>query len=129
MRRARSVQRLRFVLALFSCVAIANLAQKPASGQAGQRQPGPKIVDGVDCSQLAALGIDKQANLRAGAIRVACGIEAPGTAGPVSSANEPPSPLGPYTNVDVVTGPETYPHVTQSESMVWSSDGNTIVVN
>jgi hypothetical protein len=129
MRRASLAQRLRFAVALLSCFAVANLAQKPASGQAGQSQPGPKIVDGVDCTQLAALGIDKQANLRAGAIRVACGIEAPGKAGPVASGNEAAGPLGPYTNVDVVTGDEMFPHVTQSESMVWSSDGNTIVVN
>jgi hypothetical protein len=100
-----------------------------ASGQAGQKQPGPHIVDGVDCSQLTALGIDMQANLHAAAIRIACGAEAPGKAGPAASGNEMASRLGPYTNVDVISDPETFPHVTQSESMVWSSDGITIVVN
>jgi hypothetical protein len=127
--RASFARCLRFALSLLLCVAGANLAHMAASGQEGQKQPGPHMVEGVDCSQLAAKGIDKQTNLHAAAIRIACGTEAPGRPGPVASGNESPEPLGPYTNVDVITGPETLPHVTQSESMVGSSDGNTLVVN
>lgn len=79
------------------------------------------------CSQVQQLGIDKQANLRAAAIRVGCGLEPAGSPIAVTSAPaEAPALPG---NVDTVTGPELYPHVTQSESMVWSSDGKTIVVN
>jgi hypothetical protein len=129
MTRASLARCLRFVLSLLLCVAGANLAHMAASGQEGQKQPGPHIVEGVDCSQLAAKGIDKQANLHAAAVRAACGTEAPGQTGPVASGHESPEPLGPYTNVDVITGAETFPHVTQSESMVGSSDGIRVVVN
>src|SRR5260221_13914016 len=37
---------------------------------------------GVRCSDIYKLGIDMQENLRATAIRVACGLDAPGSAGP-----------------------------------------------
>ncbi|PYK26132.1 MAG: hypothetical protein DME59_08445, partial [Verrucomicrobia bacterium] len=33
----------------------------------------PLVPAGFDCSQIHALGIDRQDNLRAGAIRIACG--------------------------------------------------------
>src|SRR5207247_10874100 len=89
----------------------------------------PETTTGPDCSRIAELGIDKQQNLRAASIRIACGLEAPGEPGVVSAAPEVPSPLAAPTNVNTITGTETYTSVTQSESMVWSSDGNTIVVN
>jgi hypothetical protein len=129
MKSASVARQVQFAVSLLLCVVGANLAHMAASGQAVQKQPGPHIVDGVDCSQLAALGIDKQTSLHAAAIRIACGTESPGEAGPAASENPVPDPLGPYTNVDAVTGPEVYPHVTQSESTIYSSDGNTIVVS
>jgi hypothetical protein len=87
----------------------------------------PNTVLGVDCASIQQLGIDKQQNMRAGAIRVGCGLEPAGAPGPAQPAPEPK--LAPPDNVDIITGTETYPHVTQSESMIWSSDGKTIVVN
>jgi len=106
-------------------VAAVLLAAMPQEGAA-------RTVLGVDCSQIWAQGIDKQANLRAAAIRVGCGIERAGAAKPTFGVAESPEGVVPpaiFMNFDVITGTETYPHVTQSESFTWSSDGNTIVVN
>src|SRR5204863_4317603 len=35
----------------------------------------PLVPNGFDCSKIHELGIDKQDNMRAGAIRIACGLE------------------------------------------------------
>jgi len=86
-----------------------------------------QTVLGVQCSQIFELGIDKQENLRATMIRVACGMDAPGFAGQDGEGIESPED---FTNINLITGGETLPHVTQSESMVWSTpDGSAIVVN
>ncbi|PYU86714.1 MAG: hypothetical protein DMG08_29350, partial [Acidobacteria bacterium] len=88
-------------------------------------------IDGavIDCSRIQELGIDRQANLRAARIRVLCGLESPGEPAAGTGASQTSGEAGPFANVNTITGTETYPSVTQSESMVWSSDGNTIVVN
>jgi hypothetical protein len=99
-----------------------------ATGQ----QAAAKSVLAVDCSQIKALGIDKQTNSRAATIRLGCGLEQTASPGPASAAGDarPGDDLPAIpANVDTITGTETYPHVTQSTSMVWSSDGNTVVVN
>jgi hypothetical protein len=70
----------------------------------------------IDCSQVEAMGIDKQTNLHAGAIRVACGLEPAATAGPGGAL--PPELLPGGANANVVTDTDTWPHVTQSESMI-----------
>jgi len=81
----------------------------------------------VACSDIFALGIDKQENLRATMIRVGCGLDAPGALGPEGLGIESPED---FTNINLITGLEIFPHVTQSESMVWSTpDGQTVVVN
>jgi len=86
-----------------------------------------QTVLGVQCSQIFELGIDKQENLRATMIRVACGLDAPGYVAQDGEGIESPED---FTNINLITGGETLPHVTQSESMVWSTpDGQTIVVN
>ena len=90
---------------------------------------GEKVVDGVPCSQITRLGIDKQANLRAARIRMGCGLEPAGSTAPGSVMVPEMAPPALPGNTDTVTGPEIWPHVTQSESSVWSSDGKTIVVN
>jgi hypothetical protein len=89
-----------------------------------------KVVLGVDCSQLtpqAAQKLHMQTNLRASMILVGCGLVPGGK--PKAGAK----PLGPQSrllspDVNVITGPETWPHITQSESMVWSSDGMKVAV-
>jgi len=98
--------------------------------EAGPVKAGEATVLGVQCSRVNELGIDKQENLRATMIRVGCGLEAGGDPDlfPASEAERPAFING--VNVNTITGPENFPHVTQSESMVWATpDGSTIVVN
>src|SRR5215468_6054285 len=85
-----------------------------------------KSALGVPCSEIFERGIDKQENLRATMIRVACGLEAPGQEGPEGEGTDALD----FTNINLITGAETFPNVTQSESMVWSTpDGQIVVVN
>jgi hypothetical protein len=109
-------------------ILVTSLLVTQASLLAQRADQPPRSVLGVDCSRIAELGIDKQTNMRAAMIRVGCGVEQPGTAGP-ALAEPVLGPLGAATNVNTITGPEIFPNVTQSESMVWSNDGNTIVVH
>ena len=80
----------------------------------------PLVPNGFDCSKIHELGIDKQENFRAGAIMIACGLAKGGSASLGSRfsqwlRNLLPMPLV-YggTDVDLITGTETYPNVTQS---------------
>ena len=115
-----------------------------SSAQAQQKH---KIIDihglppGFDCSRIQALGIDRQENLRAGRIMIACGEAEGGSASPAGVfsqfvQNLLPASLEPASleygtaDVDVVTGPDTLPHVTQSETYtsVNPDNPNQIVV-
>jgi len=87
----------------------------------------PGSVLGVECSQIGALGIDKQMNMRAAMIRVGCGVEAAGNAEGTAQGGRSGAQDAPL-NVNTITEEEVFPKVTQSEAMVWSSDGATIVV-
>src|SRR5262249_34039062 len=94
----------------------------------------PKTMLGVECSRASELCLEKMLNVRAHLVLSGCGLEQPVEPGVPSSASKPsesalPAMLFPPANVNTITGPEVLPHVTQSESMVWSSDGQTIVVN
>src|SRR4030095_16808324 len=68
------------VLAIFGFGTFSGLTAD--SVQAQQR---PTIIDvpglppGFDCAQISALGIDKQENLRAGLIMIACGLSEGGS--------------------------------------------------
>ncbi len=106
---------------------IGTLIAVPAFAQAGKAKLSSETVLGVPCSDIFKLGIDKQENLRATSIRVGCGLEAAGAAGEEADGFDAVDDL---INVNTITGPEPFPHVTQSESMVWSTpDGVTVVVN
>ena len=84
--------------------------------------------ESIDCTQIEALGIDKQMNLHAAQIRVACGLEPAGSAGHGDTL--PPESLPGGANANVVTDTDTWPHVTQSESMIAiDSFASTIVVS
>ncbi len=90
---------------------------------------GPLSVLGVECGAgIRELGIDKQLNMRAGLIRIGCGVDQAGQPGTTRSRGGPGLEPAP-PNINTITELETFPKVTQSESMVWSSDGTTIVVN
>jgi hypothetical protein len=108
-----------------------------STAQAQQRYKPAHFGDSVDplvpvmfdCSKIHELGIDKQENFRAGAIMIYCGEAQGGTASPGGTASRLVekllSPLA-YgtTDVDLITGPETYPHVTQSETFVATNPDN-----
>ena len=121
---------VRRISLFLGCLAAFTWLTSSSSLRAQTQPPGSRAVLGVPCASVSDLGIDKQMNLRASMIMVGCGLAAGGTTESVPQAG--PAPLfgtpGP-NNVDLITGTETYPRVTQSESMVWTSDGHTIVVN
>src|SRR6266702_4879297 len=87
---------------------------------------------GFDCSTIRAKGIDKQENMRAGAIMIACGqtpggsTSATSTLGPVGrSIQELVAPLAfGAGDVDLITAPETSPNVTQSETFTTANPDN-----
>jgi hypothetical protein len=94
----------------------------------------PLIPAGFDCSKIHELGIDKQENLRAGAIMIACGLSEGGIPFHGSGVSKfvqklmAPASYG-GLDVDLITGPETFPNVTQSTTFSWANpDTNDIVV-
>src|SRR5438270_4788977 len=124
------------------------LSAPAASSAKGQQKYSPAINSnvfgalppGFDCSTIHEKGIDKQDNMRAGAIMIACGLSEGGSASRGSGffgngssqwiGNLLPAPLfigG--SDVNVILPDAAYPKVTQSESMEWGSPNNTWVVN
>ncbi len=96
----------------------------------------PLVPDGFDCATIHEKGIDRQENFRAGAIMIACG----GASGDSDSATlglggqlvqKLLNPLA-YgaADVDLITGTEISPNVTQSETMTTANpdDPTQIVV-
>ena len=94
------------------------------------------IPPGFDCAQIRALGIDRQENLRAGAIMIFCGEAQGGAPSPSAAFSQfaqslLPSPLAfGGTDVDLITGADTGSHITQSEtySLANPDNPNQIVV-
>ncbi len=99
----------------------------------------PLVPAMFDCSKIHELGIDKQENLRAGAIMIHCG-QAKGGDPETGLANSSafsklvrnltaPLVYG-STDVDLVTGTESFPNVTQSETFSSANpdDPNEVVV-
>lgn len=85
-----------------------------------------------DCSQLSALGIDKQENLRAGVIQIYCGAKG-GSAtdedGNYSVAQDVLAPLLGGVDADVVNPQtDTGTHITQSESFIAANPDNPSIV-
>src|SRR6266850_4529033 len=77
----------------------------------------PLVPAYFDCSRIPELGIDKQENLRAGAIMIACGEAEGGSPSPTDAVMQALipqwNPLLGTTDRDLVTGTETSPHITQ----------------
>jgi hypothetical protein len=94
----------------------------------------PLVPPGFDCCKIHELGIDRQMNFRAGAIMIACGLSeggmsfhGSGVSNFVQKLMAPVSYGG--TDVDLITGFETFPDVTQSTTFSWANpDTNDIVV-
>jgi hypothetical protein len=96
----------------------------------------PLVPAGFDCSRIEELGIDKQENFRAQAIMIFCGRAEGGKPSPSDAFSKLvqdllPEPLA-YGGADVnlITGAETSPNVTQSETyaLVNPENPNQILV-
>jgi len=93
----------------------------------------PLVPNGFDCSRIHELGIDKQENFRAGAIMIACGRAQGGAASPIGGAFSQAikaveklwAPLVYGTaDVNLITGTEIFPNVTQSETFSTANPDN-----
>src|SRR5438034_4247114 len=92
----------------------------------------PLVPVGFDCSKIHEKGIDKQENFRAGAIMIACGE----VSGAATSATSTLGPIGHFiksllmplaygaTDKNLITGTETFPNVTQSETFTTANPDN-----
>ncbi|MBW8060449.1 MAG: hypothetical protein FVQ78_09035 [Solirubrobacterales bacterium] len=105
-------------------IIVAALASWPAGAQA---EEGGGSVS-AECASISAQRIGMQMNLHASEILVNCGVMPAGSAtGRSTSSPSAPGASFAGSDINVITGTETYPHVTQAESFVWSR-GSTIVV-
>jgi hypothetical protein len=97
----------------------------------------PLVPAAFDCSKIKQLGIDRQENLRAGAIMIHCGMfegrESSSFHGKAFSkvVKDLTAPLV-YgaTDVNLITGTESFPNVTQSETFTTANpdDPSQVVV-
>lgn len=90
----------------------------------------PLVPNGFDCSKIHELGIDKQENLRAGAIMIFCGLSeggipfhGSGFSKFVQKLMAPVSYGG--LDVDLITGAETFPNITQSTTFSTANPDNS----
>src|ERR1043166_1293931 len=85
---------LRVLIGLFIVLAgvfLALLGSGAFSVQAQQivtNSPDPLVPSAFDCSRIGELGIDKQENLRAGAIMIFCGETEGGAVSPVGTFSQ-----------------------------------------
>ena len=90
----------------------------------------PLVPVGFDCTKIEELGIDKQENFRAGAIMMACGAD--GASSSVGGFFQRVAqgvkkllvPLYGAGDVNLITGTETPPNITQSETFTWANPDN-----
>src|SRR5947208_3059066 len=109
-----------------------SVIQAMTKGKIITQSTDPLVPVGFDCSKIHEKGIDKQENFRAGAIMIACG-EVPGAA---TSATSTLGPVGHFikklltplaygaADVNLITGTETFPNVTQSETFTTANPDN-----
>jgi len=114
-------------------LALLGLGQFSAEAQqkktANTKAPNPLIPSLFDCSQIASLGINVQENLRAGAMMIYCGLSIGGSPDAESAGatlvQEMLAPLLGGTDENLITGTETSPHITQSETFAAVNPDNT----
>jgi hypothetical protein len=118
------------LLAVLSFGAFSTQAQQNYSVTTGTIHPFVPLF--FDCSKIRELGIDKQENFRAGAIMIFCGEAEGGEPGEVPSSSAfsklvqgamAPLTYG-TTDVDLITGTETPPHIIQSETFTTANPDN-----
>jgi hypothetical protein len=90
----------------------------------------PLVPPGFDCSKIHQLGIDKMEGFRAGAIMIFCGEAKGGSASPSHRGFSrlvqilmAPLTFG-GTDVNLITGTETPPHIIQSETFTTANPDN-----
>src|SRR5438552_923632 len=114
-------------LALLGFGTFSAQAQQKYNADAGSSDP--LVPPGFDCSTIHENGIDKQENFRAGAIMIACGEAEGGSASSYGAFSQlldrltAPLAYG-GADVDLVTGADTFPHVTQSETYTTANPDN-----
>jgi hypothetical protein len=97
------------------------------------RSTDPLVPALFDCSKIHELGIDKQMNFRAGAIMIFCGeaqVASASSAGTFSRLGQQllqPVRYG-TTDVDLITGTETFPHITQSTTFTAGNSDNPLQI-
>ncbi len=92
----------------------------------------PLVPVGFDCTKIEELGIDKQENFRAGAIMTACAADSPSGFSSVGGFFQRVGqgvkkllvPLYGAGDVNLITGTETSPNITQSETFTWANPDN-----
>ena len=122
-----------------ACLALAGLGVFSALAQAEKHKIVANSKDqivpvGFDCSKIHELGIDRQMSFRAGRIMIACGE---GQRGGISASSSGSSLTrfirklflpGAYgyggTDVDLITGTETFPDIDQSTTFSWANPDN-----
>src|SRR5436305_13371873 len=109
-----------------------SIIQAMTKGKIITQSQDPLVPVGFDCSTIHEKGIDKQENFRAGASMIACG-ETPGVS---TSATSALGPVGHYikkllmplafgaADVNLITGTETFPNITQSETFSAANPDN-----
>ncbi|PYJ78507.1 MAG: hypothetical protein DME69_08335 [Verrucomicrobia bacterium] len=116
-------------LALAGFGTFSALAQAQQKNKIITNSKNPLVPNGFDCSKIHELGIDKQENFRAGAIMIACGQAQGGSASVFETVSQAiQKTLAPLAygaaDVDLVTGAESSPHITQSETFSWANPDN-----
>src|SRR5215467_7163054 len=92
----------------------------------------PLVPVGFDCSKIEELNIHKQENMRAGAIMLACAADSTSTYAEVSAffqrvgqgVKKFIAPLYGAGDINLITGTETAPNITQSETFTWANPDN-----
>jgi hypothetical protein len=89
----------------------------------------PLVPAMIDCSKIHELGIDKAENFRAGAIMIFCGLSEGGeSAHGKASFKLVQNLMAPLvygsTDVNLITGTESFPNVTQSETFTTANPDN-----
>src|SRR5882762_296314 len=147
---------LRVLVGLFIALAGVSLALLATANPAGRGAPAgrnapagpfkykvttqssidPLVPVAFDCSKIKQLGIDRQENLRAGAIMIHCGqfkgrkSSSHGNAFSKLVQNLTAPLVYGGTDVDLITGTESFPNVTQSETFTTANpdDPSQVVV-
>src|SRR6266536_2153307 len=125
-----------FVVLAGVFLALAGFGTFSALAQAQQKQKiitnstDPLVPNGFDCSKIEQLGIDRQENMRAGAIMIACGRAQGGFSSVFETVHQAiQQTLAPLAfgagDVNLITGAETSPDITQSDTYSLANPDNS----